>query len=566
MMSGREDGIFIVLFSGRRALLYRMMTEDGELLGRYAAEQSEEAFAELTRRNVDLVYSAALRMVNGDVGSAQDVTQQVFTEAARQAKELARHPALVGWFYTTTRLMALRANRTDQRRRAREQKAHTMNELLHEENAPDWNELRPVIEEAMHELGDTDRHAVLLRYFQNKSLREVGTALDLTENAARMRVERALDKLRGQLARRGVTTTASALAAVVGANAVQAAPAGLAAAISAGAIAGSALPVSTLVTATKTIAMTTLQKTIVAAALAAAVGTGIFAVNQNSQMGDRIEALKQNQAPLNARIEQLEQERNRATNQLAAVLDENARLKSNPNASEVLKLRGEVTHLRQSAASDASNHPPASGLAKMLGDPAMKEYLHQAQMDKIKAMFQDFIKESKLTPEQSDQFLKLLADQAAKSTDRLVATGQMGTDPADAQAFVAQMQAVLGDEGMARFKDYHEELPGRTMVSLLNGQLGDTPLSADQSARLVQIVRAEPMDLTRGITGTPDPAFMGSQADIDNFLQQVDQSNQRILQQSGGFLTPDQLAALNTVLTNSVNARQVQAAALVQKH
>ena len=555
-----------MLFSGRRALLYRMMTEDGELLGRYAADQSEEAFAELTRRHVDLVYSAALRMVNGDVGSAQDVTQLVFTEAARQAKELARHPALVGWFYTTTRLMALRANRTDQRRRAREQKAHIMNELLHEDNAPDWNELRPVIEEAMHELEEKDRHAVLLRYFQNRSLREVGTALDLTENAARMRVERALDKLRGRLARRGVTTTAAALAAVVGANAVQAAPAGLAAMISTGVIVSGALPASTLVTATKTIVMTTLQKTIVVVALAAAAGSGIYAIIQNSQMSDRIETLQQNQAPLNARIEELEQERSQATNRLAAVLAENARLKSSPNANEVLKLRGEVTHLRQSAASEAPNHVPASGLAKMMSDPAMKEYLRLAQTEKIKDMFQDFIKESNLTPEQSDQFLKLMTGLASKSMENLVATGEMAPDPADAQALGIQLQALLGNDGMARLQDYRSELPARTLITQLNGQLGDAPLGADQSAALLQIVKAEPADLTRGITGAPDPAFMGSQADIDNFLQQVDQSNQRILQQAGGFLTPDQLAALNTVLTNSVSTRQLQGAALIQKH
>ena len=93
----------------------------------------------------------------------------------------------------------------------------------------DWSQLRPVIEDAMHELDEKDRHAVLLRFFQNKTLNEVGAALNLTENAARMRVERALDKLRGKLARRGVTTTAAALAAVVSANAVQAAPAGFAA-------------------------------------------------------------------------------------------------------------------------------------------------------------------------------------------------------------------------------------------------------------------------------------------------------------------------------------------------
>ena len=129
------------------------MTEDVELLGRYATEHSEAAFAELTQRHVDLVYSAALRLVNGDVHSAQDVTQQVFTEVARQAKALARHPALVGWLYTTARQMALRANRTEQRRKAREQEANTMNELLQDDSPPaDWTRLRPVLEDAMHEL------------------------------------------------------------------------------------------------------------------------------------------------------------------------------------------------------------------------------------------------------------------------------------------------------------------------------------------------------------------------------------------------------------------------------
>src|SRR6266487_1677810 len=176
------------------------MSHDTELLQRYATDHSESAFSELIRQHVDLVYSAALRMVNGDVHRAQDVAQQVFSELARQAKRLAGHPALAGWLYTTTRLMAIRANRTEHRRKAREQEANAMNELLREPapEEPDWERLRPVLEDAMHELGEKDRFAVLLRFFQNKSLKEVGAALDLTENAARMRVERALEKLRLQ--------------------------------------------------------------------------------------------------------------------------------------------------------------------------------------------------------------------------------------------------------------------------------------------------------------------------------------------------------------------------------
>jgi RNA polymerase sigma factor (sigma-70 family) len=545
------------------------MTDDAELLSRYAAEQSETAFAELTRRHVDLVHSAALRLMNGDLHAAQDVTQQVFTEVARQAKRLARHPALVGWLYTTTRLMALRMNRTDQRRQAREQEANMMNQLLHDDTPPmDWNRFRPVIEDAMHELDDQDRHAVLLRYFQNKTLNEVGAALNLTENAARMRVDRALDKLRGKLARHGITTTAAALAAVVAANAVQAAPAGLAATISAAAVAGSAVQASTLIVATKTIAMTTLQKTIVAAALAAAVGTGIYAVHQGAQLRGQLRSLEEQQAPMTAQIQQLQQERQQTAGQLAALREENARLKSGSNTTELLKLRGQVGTLRQRAvANEAKSNPPSSGLDKMMNDPAMKEYIRLAQREKIKSMYADLFKELKLSPEQSDQFLDLICDVASKSMDQITSPGMSDQAVADAKvALGIQLQALLGDAGIARFKEYSDEIPARTTLTMLNGQLSGDPLSDEQSARLLQVVKAEPYELTHGITGAPDKAFLGSQADINNFLQRVTESNQRILQQAGSFLSPDQLTALDAVLAKAIEARQLQAAALLQKH
>jgi hypothetical protein len=151
--------------------------------------------------------------------------------------------------------------------------------------------------------------------------------------------------------------------------------------------------------------------------------------------------------------------------------------------------------------------------------------------------------------------------------DRLTTAGQTASDPGAADLELAkQLQALLGDAGFARFKEYGEEIPARTTISLLNAQLGETPLSTEQSAHLLQVIKAEPYNLTQGITGAPDQAFLGSQADIDGFLQQVNQSNQRILKQAGNFLTPDQLAALNSVLTKAIDARKLQAAALIQKH
>lgn len=218
-----------------------MTLNDTELLRRYAADGSESAFSELVRRHIDLVYSAALRMVDGDAALAEDVTQAVFTDLARKAPRLLRHTSLVGWLYTSTRYLARNARRTEQRRRWREQKAYQMNELLHsDEPSLDWHQLRPVLDDAMHALNDRDREAVLLRYFERRPLAEVGDRLGVSESAARMRVDRALDKLRLALAKRGVTSTSSALALALSKQAVGAAPAAFAIGVSNAAIAAAA--------------------------------------------------------------------------------------------------------------------------------------------------------------------------------------------------------------------------------------------------------------------------------------------------------------------------------------
>jgi RNA polymerase sigma factor (sigma-70 family) len=206
-----------------------MDTTDGQLLRSYARERSESAFTELVRRHIDLVYSAALRQVNGNIPEAEDVTQAVFTDLARKAATLASHASLAGWLYTSTRFLAANARRTVARRLVREQEAHAMNAMIESaEPESDWMQVRPLLDEAMHTLDPADREAVLLRHFERRSYSDIGAKLGLTENAARMRVDRALDKLQLVLAKRGLTSTALSLAALVGANAVEAAPAHLA--------------------------------------------------------------------------------------------------------------------------------------------------------------------------------------------------------------------------------------------------------------------------------------------------------------------------------------------------
>jgi RNA polymerase sigma factor (sigma-70 family) len=215
------------------------MPEDAELLHRYVADRSEAAFAELVQRHINLVYSVALRRVNGQVHLAEDVTQSVFTDLARKAPALAGHTVLPAWLFTSARYAAAQVLRTERRRQLREQEAHTMHELLGDESSPaDWDRLRPVLDDALDQLDTRDREAVLLRFYEGQPFAEVGAALQLTDDAARMRVDRALDKLRGLLAKRGVTSTAAALATVLANQAALAAPAGLAASVTGAALAG----------------------------------------------------------------------------------------------------------------------------------------------------------------------------------------------------------------------------------------------------------------------------------------------------------------------------------------
>ncbi len=215
-----------------------MNSNDTELLRRYVFERSEAAFAELVQQHVALVYSAALRQTNGDAHLAEDVTQEVFTDLARKAARLIRHTSLTGWLYTSTRYAAATLRRAEQRRFAREQEVHAMNQLLHSaETDPAWEHLRPVLDEAMHDLKAADREAVLLRFFERLPLATVGLRLGVTENTARMRVDRALDQLRDALAKRGVTSTAGALSLVLADRAVGAVPASLAGNVSSGALA-----------------------------------------------------------------------------------------------------------------------------------------------------------------------------------------------------------------------------------------------------------------------------------------------------------------------------------------
>src|SRR5262245_13484645 len=247
------------------------MNESTQLLRAWVDQGSEDAFARLVAQHIDLVYSVALRKVAGDTGLAADITQTVFADLARKARTLSAEGSLSGWLHRHTCFVAATALRGELRRRAREQTAAAMH-ALDSSPDPEWSRLAPLLDDAVNALGDADRRAILLRFYEQRDLRTVGSVLGVSDDSAQKRVSRALEKLRNWLTRRGVRSTSAALATMLGTHSVSAAPAGLAATVTPVAIAGTAA--GTGITLTIIELMTHAKAKLVAAAvIAAAVAT-----------------------------------------------------------------------------------------------------------------------------------------------------------------------------------------------------------------------------------------------------------------------------------------------------
>jgi RNA polymerase sigma factor (sigma-70 family) len=522
---------------------------DQQLLRDYAGGHSEAAFAELVRRYIDLVYSAAVRMTC-NAHLAEDVAQGTFVALAQQAGELADRPILSGWLHRTARNLACKSVRTEERRRAREQEAATMNELLVTQPDVHWEIVAPHLDAALGDLSEPDRDALLLRYFERKSAEEMGRVLGISDEAAQKRVNRAVDRLRTVLAKRGAPAGAAGLALVLSVKAVQAAPAGLAATISSSAM----LAGSSLATATKVIAMTVLQKTLITTSMTLAIGVGIYEASHASALRRQVQSLQQQQSLLTDSVTQLSADNGRLTNLLAQANE--APALSQAQLNELLRLRGQ-------SAQAQSNTRELARLKSTLGQPTgpMRDFLTNAMASGLRTATLWKQKNVRDRLARMEQMLSLNPDQSLAISNLMSARIDSdahltldllsgGLTPQQKQAQLAgrgeldtSIKAVLTPDQLASYPDYLQAEKTLAATSAAQGEAAsiaaDFELSKDQRDKISSLLYdAELKESASQPNGQSGNLFVSLQTSVEVHKAQLE-AKLKLLE---AFLTPDQLA------------------------
>jgi len=529
---------------------------DTELLRQYSEHHSEQAFAALVQRYLNLVYFAALRRTNGDAHLAEDITQQVFAALAADAAKLRRHTVLAGWLYVTTRHAAANAMRSEKRRLNREQEAQAMQETQTASNLEaDWNQLRPQLDCAIDELSKPDRLAVLLRFFENRPFAEIGATLRVSEDAARVRVDRALDKLRALLVRRGITSTAAALAVALTNQSTLAVPPALVASVTGFALTSTAVGAGGSATAAAGVMhfMSTTKVVIASAsALAAlALGTAVYEVREARQVQTALVASAQENVSLR---ERLQREAKRA--------DENEK---NLHSAEALaaSLQKSVGEIEAGKNTTAQAKPTAiarsasSQMDLLLTNLHYQELAAQEYHSSLRFLFGPLYRKLGLNTQQIADFETAKAEQQQAQMDVFAAARAESLTPADPRLALLndtankvgedRMRSALGDAGYEQYKAYAKTAYSRASVDSLASALyyTEVPLTAGQADQLTTLVAVN--------TGKTTPPG----ADGISLRAEIDWANVSV--QAKYILAPSQLEVLQALAERDRVQQQVSA-------
>ncbi len=478
------------------------MDDDAALLHRYAEEKSEAAFAEFVHGRIALVYAVALRKVGGDRHLAEDVAQRVFAEAAKSAASLAQHPAVVGWLFKSTHYIATQVVRTEHRRKAREEKAATMNEMLYHDEAVseiEWERLRPVLDDLVSELGERDRAAILWRFFEGHSLAEIGARLQLSEAGARSRVERAVEKLRHALARRGVTSTAVALSGALAQQAGFAAPTGLAVTVTNAALAGAASmaapsALAVFMSATKTAFAGSAFLSLAGVLMLSSVSVAFYQAKTANAAETAHTALVARYQTESAALKELERTARDAQQRLTE-----ARARAEASGSTAAK----ISPASGSVTSTAAERDPATDARKFLAaiGEAGRNDVRNLLRRQIATAYTLMWRDAGLTTDQHVAFERRLVQYSMEHLH--FTSGGLGTDPAHDELPDDELRTLFGEDGFRRWREAGRKGEAYSWVNglalRLNADASAAPLTAEQMNALVGVVaRHSPQFLEGG--------------------------------------------------------------------
>ncbi len=450
------------------------MRTDAELLAEFVAHRSERAFTEIVARHLNLVHGTALRLLGNDAHLASDVTQTVFVLLAKKAPTLPVQVVLAGWLHTATRHTVANTRRAEQRRQAREQEAFRMNHDL-TETAIEWERVRPVLDAAIARLGNADRDAILLRYFEARPFAEIAAALCVSEDAARMRVERALEKLRGLLGQHGINSTTAALTAVFAQQLVGAAPMGMVSSVAGAALANAAR------SGTNVLSWLTAPK--FASAVAGVVLLMLCFL-----------AVRETHRRLAAEEAQSEEMDNVA--QLTASLGRaRQRTRSVDIATARLRTVADTLRREQMAATPTTFEPVAMGKLFAEAHPEAVRLIASYGRSVMMLRYQEMFRRLGLTPAQIEQFCDIAYQHdagiewmtAGRAPFLQLEVGDMSRQQID-----TTVRTALGEEVFAAYTGLTSEL--RSGVRRVAEQMikadyySDSPLSPAQAARLTAVV------------------------------------------------------------------------------
>jgi len=516
------------------------MSDDLELLQRYAATRDEAAFAELVRTHLNLVYAAALRRTNGRRGLAEEIAQTVFAQLARGAGRLGEHPVLAGWLYVATRNAAMNALRAERRRKRYEQEAQAMQDT-HATATTDeeWQRLRPEIDAAMDDLGAAERDAVLLRFFGNRSFSEIGSALRVSEDAARMRVDRALEKLQVLLRRRGITSTATALGGLLAAQSAVAAPAGLAVAVTGSVLVGTGAATAVAGGAGFMAFMTTnkIVMAIAGAVALAAGGSAVYGFREAQQAHDVLATVRNEESRLRTQLEQEAAKAREASDQTRA-----AELQVSTLRQRVLELETSLKAAHKPPAAEGRSPPkPATSpfAGKMNVLYASPEYLDlklKSAAAATRLQYGPLYRKLGLSEVQIHEFEGLLLERQQALFDTFTAAIKSGVSVDDptlgqlrdpGQAVITdKLRALLGPSGYPEYLAAASATTAtaRLTVEGLASSLYYTaePLTAEQGQRLTQLI-ADHMPKPSGkgmVQSLPAPDWPAIYAQAREFLKE----------------------------------------------